>query len=66
MPFEGQPLPTTKEALIDHVFELQQTLAQLTEKVDAVRTENCQLQDENELRRHSLMMSEVGRAVLAL
>ena len=39
-----------KEALIGRILELQNTLHDLTQRVNSVREENCKLKSENEVR----------------
>jgi regulator of replication initiation timing len=53
---------TEKEMLIDKIIELQNTLQDLTRKIDVVRNENQDLRDENILLKEYInnLMQKAG------
>ncbi|CAE7169347.1 unnamed protein product [Symbiodinium pilosum] len=53
----------SREELMQKVVELQQCLAELSEKVDTVKGENTQLRDENNVLKDYLnnLMAKVGK-----
>ncbi|OMJ93486.1 hypothetical protein SteCoe_3458 [Stentor coeruleus] len=51
-----------KEALIDKILQLQNTLQDLTKKIDSVRSENQDLRDENNVLKEYInnLMQKAG------
>lgn len=51
----GGDTPWEKEDLIGQILELQNTLQDLSQRVNSVKEENAKLKTENEVRAHKLL-----------
>ena len=62
MKSEQKTNESEKEALIDKILQLQNTLQDLTKKIDSVRNENQDLREENNLLKEYInnLMQKAG------